>query len=147
LKGSGRERYQKQRENVTKASSHGDVTTAARERASSKGVPASRGALKCARNATNPRIGSGMQQARESTAAKPGEVVRNHEVGTRCARRDPRTRSRGGNAFVGVDAGDHVDGGGIYRIIVTDEPTAMSGRSRDPGESQERRPATLAGTQ
>jgi hypothetical protein len=35
-----------------------------------------------ARNATNPRIGSGMQQARELRAEKTGEVVRNHEVGT-----------------------------------------------------------------
>jgi len=34
------------------------------------------------RNATNPTIGSGMQQARGSQAEQTDEVVRNHEVGT-----------------------------------------------------------------
>jgi hypothetical protein len=34
------------------------------------------------RNAANPRIGSGMQQARELRAEKTVEVVRNHEDGT-----------------------------------------------------------------
>jgi|SwirhirootsSR2_FD_contig_111_754723_length_1609_multi_3_in_0_out_0_1 hypothetical protein len=37
------------------------------------------------RNASNPRIGSGMQQARELLAGETGEVVQNGEVG--CARR------------------------------------------------------------
>jgi hypothetical protein len=35
-----------------------------------------------ARNAANPRIGSGMQQACESSGGETGEVVRNGEVGT-----------------------------------------------------------------
>jgi len=36
-----------------------------------------------ARNVANPRVGSRMQQACEPFAAETGEVVRNHEVGTR----------------------------------------------------------------
>jgi hypothetical protein len=35
------------------------------------------------RNAANPRIGSGMQQARDSEAEETVEVVQNHEDGTR----------------------------------------------------------------
>jgi hypothetical protein len=47
------------------------------------------------RNAANPRIGSGMQQARELRAEKTVAVVRNHEGGTRLS---PATTSReGGN--------------------------------------------------
>jgi len=33
-------------------------------------------------NETNPRVGSGMQQARELDAEQAVEVVRNHEDGT-----------------------------------------------------------------
>jgi hypothetical protein len=33
-------------------------------------------------NATNPRVGSGMQQARNPAAEKTVEVVQNHEDGT-----------------------------------------------------------------
>ena len=36
-----------------------------------------------ARNVANPRVGSRMQQACDPFAAETGEVVRNHEVGTR----------------------------------------------------------------
>jgi hypothetical protein len=63
------------------------------------------------RNAANLRIGSRVQQTCESTAEKPGEVVRNHTVGTGRTARNRRARSEGGDTFAGVDAEDDVDGG------------------------------------
>lgn len=63
------------------------------------------------RNAANLRIGSRAQQTCECAAEKPGEVVRNHTVGTGRAARNRRDRSEGRKAFAGVDAADHVDGG------------------------------------
>ena len=64
------------------------------------------------RNATNPRTGSGMQQARDLRAEEAVEVVRNHEDGTGFRGWLPRNRSTGRKACAGVDARWHVGGGG-----------------------------------
>ena len=76
------------------------------------------------RNVANPRIGSGMQQARESCASNGAKLCASRAIGgesrrdreNRCgrngiARLAPRDRSGGSNVVVGVDAGDEVDGG------------------------------------
>jgi hypothetical protein len=47
-------------------------------------------------NATDPRVGSGMQQAREPRAEEAVEVVRNHEDGTRSGRWNLTDRSTTG---------------------------------------------------
>ena len=64
------------------------------------------------RNATNPRTGSGMQQARDLRAEEAVEVVRNHEDGTGFRGWLPRNRSTGRKACAGVDARWHVGEGG-----------------------------------
>jgi hypothetical protein len=66
-------------------------------------------------NATNPRTGSGMQQARDLRAEETVEVVRNHEGGTGFRGWLPRDRSTGREARVGVDARWHVGGGEGWR--------------------------------
>jgi len=48
-------------------------------------------------NATNPRVGSGMQQARNSAAEQTVEVVQNHEDGTGSASLAARRPKDGGN--------------------------------------------------
>lgn len=65
------------------------------------------------RNAANPTIGSGMQQARDSQAEQTDEVVRNHEVGTGLLAWYARGRRRGGDIGPGVDAREHVDEGAM----------------------------------
>lgn len=81
------------------------------------------------RNAMNPTIGSRMQQACESMAEKPGAVVQNHKVGTRCSRRDPRARSEGGDTGAGVDATEDVDGGeDTRRFALTSRQRCRGGR-------------------
>jgi hypothetical protein len=99
-------------------------------------------------NAANPTIGSGMQQARDSrtprgvdlltekAAEQTGEVVRNHEVGTGLLVWLARGRRRGGDIALGVDAGEHVDGGVIGRWRA--EHAAMRAKPTRTGESQER---------
>jgi hypothetical protein len=72
-----------------------------------------------ARNAANPRTGSGMQQARSSVAEQAVEVVRNHVDGT--WRSDGSECPKGGFGRTGVDAAVYVGGGA------------------DPDESQERK--------
>ena len=54
-------------------------------------------------NAVNPRIGSGMQQARTVEEEEPVEVVRNHEGGTR-TRLVASSRRPGGDVRPGVDS-------------------------------------------
>lgn len=99
------------------------------------------------RNAMNPTIGSRMQQACESLAEKPGEVVRNHKVGTRCSRRDPRARSEGGNVNAGVDAREDVDGGEDERGFAPMSRQRCRGGQQDPDESHERWSMNSTGTQ
>jgi hypothetical protein len=82
-----------------------------------------------ARNATNPRIGSGMQQARDFRKRRTVEVVRNHEGGSNPGpggRRGPRWRQRPRGGPSGpARFRQHVDGGG------------------SPTKSHERRPSAL----
>jgi hypothetical protein len=64
------------------------------------------------RNAVNPRIGSGMQQARERPEEEAAEVVRNHEGGT-CGEGGSLSAEARLQSRAGVDSGSHVDEGGI----------------------------------
>jgi len=82
-------------------------------------------------NAMNPRIGSGMQQARERPEEEAAEVVRTHEGGT-CGGGGTLSAEAEPQGLAGVDSGSHVDEGG---------PAAREARKsparRD--ESQERK--------
>ena len=51
-------------------------------------------------NAANPRVGSGMQQARDLRAEEAVEAVRNREDGTRLERGSSGPKGEGGNVFV-----------------------------------------------
>jgi hypothetical protein len=57
------------------------------------------------RNATNPRAGSGMQQARRARAEQTAEVVRNHEGGTRWSGWSPLPEARGDASGSGREGG------------------------------------------
>lgn len=72
----------------------------------------------------------------EMAAEKTGEVVRNHEVGTGLLVWLARGRRCGGDIALGVDAGEHVDGGVIGRWRA--DCAAMYDMPTRPGESQER---------
>jgi hypothetical protein len=92
----------------------------------SRGVRAARssgssGVKAAYRNAANPRIGSGMQQARDLRGRQTVEVVRNHEGGNRSGSGDPGPRP------VATPA------------VTRSRRDTMEGRT---GESQERRSAT-----
>jgi len=82
-------------------------------------------------NAANPRVGSGMQQARGRVAEQTVEVVRNHEGGSRGRAGRPITEDR--RESVGfADAARDVDGG-----VTRDEP---QGRRLESAREREGRP-------
>ena len=62
------------------------------------------------RNAVNPRIGSGMQQARKRPEEEAAEVVQNHEGGT-CGEGGSFSAEARLQGPAGVDSGSHVDEG------------------------------------
>jgi hypothetical protein len=89
-------------------------------------------------NAANPRIGSGMQQARVSRAEETVEVVRNHEDGTRRSRWFLEPEACAAQAVpAGVDEREQVDGGAITVDAARAEAT------HDPREATRGEPATV----
>jgi hypothetical protein len=77
-------------------------------------------------NAVNPRIGSGMQQARKVEEEQTVEVVRNHEGGTRTepGRSVPKARQQ---CRAGSGLPDCTDGGAVFGNPRRGSPAAMSG--------------------
>jgi hypothetical protein len=125
-------------------------------RHSSRGTPHREDAT--SENAMNPRIGSGMQQARNSrthrktrtaarvterTAAETGEVVRNHGVGTRARRGIVETEAEVATPKREWTPGStSMEGETGFRA---DEPTAMSGRRAKPRRIPREEVATRPG--
>jgi hypothetical protein len=92
-----------------------------------------------ARNAANPMIGSGMQQARAFRGRSSAEVVRNHEGGSCPGCGSPGTRA------VATPRGTVVAARRLFGAGASDAgPVSEACRWRgDPDESQERRPGRL----
>jgi hypothetical protein len=88
-------------------------------------------------NAVNPRIGSGMQQAREVEEEKAVEVARNHEDGTR-TRLVASSRRSGSDAGPGVDSPTDPDGGAFFGQPHERKPGSDAGR-HGPGSRRKRR--------
>jgi hypothetical protein len=64
----------------------------------------------------NPRVGSRMQQACESSVEQTVRVVRTHEGGTHGV--PGSTSSKQGLGLAGVDTGDDVDGGEFFEATL-----------------------------
>lgn len=64
----------------------------------------------------NPRVGSRMQQACESSVEQAVRVVRTHEGGTYGA--CGSASSKQGLGLAGVDTGDDVDGGAVFEATL-----------------------------